>query len=73
MDDRDTVLRRAHARDEPAGGFSARALAAKQGHTLEDSYDRFADALAARPDPIVIDAASEEAAYAELLRLLGTA
>jgi predicted kinase len=71
MDERETVLRRAYARDEPAGGFSARALVAKQGHSLEDSYDRFTEALAERPDAIVIDAASQEAAYAELLRLLG--
>jgi predicted kinase len=69
MDARAPVVERAESRQE-AGGFSARALAAKQGHTLADAYDAFADALAARPEAEVIDAASVDAAYDELVRLL---
>jgi predicted kinase len=70
LDDRAAVLERAHARDEPAGGFSARALAAQQGHSLDDAYDAFVDALRTRPDADVIDAASIDAAYAELVARL---
>ena len=69
MDERDVVVDRAERRDEQ-GGFSARALAAKQGHTLADAYDAFAEALRARPDAEVIDAASLDEAYAELVRRL---
>jgi predicted kinase len=70
LDDREAVLERARRRSEPAGGFSARALAAKQGSTLEDSYDRFVEALEARDDAVVIRAASLDEAYAALSRLL---
>lgn len=69
MGGRDAVVARAEARVE-TGGFSARALAAQQGHTLGDAYDAFAAALAARPDAEVIEAASLDEAYAELERLL---
>jgi predicted kinase len=71
MDDRDAVLRRAAGRVEPAGGFSARALAERQGSSLADAYDRFAEALAERPDAVVVDASSQDAAYDEVVRLLG--
>ena len=67
MADRGAVLARALQRSEPDGGFSARALVAKQGSSLEDAYDRFAEALAARADAIVIDASSPDAAYRALL------
>jgi predicted kinase len=70
VDDRGAVLDRAAGRDEPAGGFSARALVARQGNSLEDAYDRFMEALAARPDAVVIRATSQTAAYSALLRLL---
>ena len=70
LDERAAVLARAYGRDEPAGGFSARALAARQGNSLEAAYDGFVEALRSRPDAIVIDAASQDAAYAELVRLL---
>ncbi|HEY6962707.1 MAG TPA: AAA family ATPase [Gaiellaceae bacterium] len=68
LDAREAVLARAHARSEPSGGFSARALAARQGSSLESAYDAFVDALALRPDAVVIDAASPDAAYEELVR-----
>lgn len=68
MDDRTAVVERAATREEQ--GFSARALAAKQGHTLDDAYDAFAEALAARPEAEVIDASSLEATYTELVRRL---
>jgi chloramphenicol 3-O-phosphotransferase len=71
MDDREAVLERARRRHEPEGGFSARALAAKQGHSHDESYDLFVDALRKRPEAPVIRAASPEQAYAELVRLLG--
>jgi len=70
MDERAAVLERVHAREDPPGGFSARALAAKQGGSLGGAYDRFSEALSERPDAIVIDAASQDRAYADLLRLL---
>jgi predicted kinase len=66
MDDRATVVERAATREEH--GFSARALAAKQGHTLADAFDAFADALVTRPDAEVINAASLDAAYEEIVR-----
>jgi predicted kinase len=65
MDERAVVVERAERREE-TGGFSARALAAKQGHSLADAYDAFAAALAARPDAEVI-----EPVYEELVRRLG--
>lgn len=71
MADRTVVLDRLSRREEPAGGFSARALAAKQGHTPGSSYEPFAAALKERPDAEVIDAASLDDAYDELVRLLG--
>ena len=71
MDARAAVVERAERRQEEAGGFSARALAAKQGHTLSDAYDAFAEALAARPDAEVIVAASLDEAYRELVSRLG--
>jgi hypothetical protein len=64
------VLDRAIGRVEPSGGFSARALAAKRGHSLEDSYDAFMDALASRPEAVVIDASSIDDAYGALVRYL---
>ena len=69
MDERDAVVARAEARVE-TNGFSAQALAAKQGHTLADAYDAFVDALTSRPEAEVIDAAPFDRAYAELERLL---
>jgi predicted kinase len=72
LDERAATLERAQNRSEPAGGFSARALVAKQGNSLEEAFDRFVAALAERPDAVVIDAASPDAAYAELVRLLGS-
>jgi predicted kinase len=71
MDERAAVVERAERREEGSGGFSARALAAKQGHTLADAFDAFAAALAARPDAEIIDAGSIDAAYDELVRRLG--
>jgi predicted kinase len=70
MDDRDAVLARAEARREPDGGFSARALAARQGHSLGDANDAFAEALRERPDADVIDAGSADGAYAALIAAL---
>jgi predicted kinase len=72
LDEREATLERARRRSEPAGGFSARALVAKQGNSLEDAYDRFVEALAERPDAVVLDAGSPDAAYAEFARQLGT-
>ena len=69
MDERAAAVERAERREE-AGGFSARKLAEKQGHTLADAYDAFAAALAARTDAEVIDARSLDAAYEELVRRL---
>jgi hypothetical protein len=69
MDERAAVVERAERREE-SGGFSARQLAAKQGHALADAYDAFAAALAQRPDAEVIDAGSLDAAYDELMRRL---
>jgi predicted kinase len=68
MGERAAVVEQAANREEY--GFSARALAARQGHTLADAFDAFADALSERPDAVVIDASSLDAAYAELVRLL---
>ena len=73
MDARDATVDRAARRSEPSGGFSARSLMAKQGNLPGETYDRFAEALAERPDAIVIDAASPDAAYEELLSHLGGA
>lgn len=70
MDERDAVVERAERREVLDGGFDATALAAKQGHSLGDAYDWFAEALAARPDAVVIDAASLDGAYDELVRVL---
>lgn len=70
LDERAATLERALQREEPAGGFSARALAARQGHSLEQAYDAFVEALASRPDALVIEAASLDEAYAALLRHL---
>jgi hypothetical protein len=70
LDKKATVVERAMQRSEPSGGFSARALVAKQGNSLEDSYDRFVETLDGRPDAVVIDASSMDAAYAALLRHL---
>jgi predicted kinase len=70
VDAKAAVLDRAIGRVEPSGGFSARALAAKQGHSLEDSYDAFMDALASRPEAVVIDASSIDDAYGALVRYL---
>ena len=71
VDAKAAVLERATRRVESTGGFSARALAAKQGHSLEDAYDRFMEALAARPEAVVIDASSVDEAYGGLVRHLG--
>jgi len=70
VDAKAAVLARANRRVEPADGFSARALAAKQGHSLEDAYDRFMEALAIRPEATVIDASSVDDAYGGLVRHL---
>ena len=71
VDAKSAVLDRATRRVEPTGGFSARALAAKQGHSLEDAYDHFMEALATRPEAVVIDAGSLDDAYGGLVRYLG--
>lgn len=71
LGERHVALARAHARAEPTGGFSARALVAKQGNSLEEAYDRFVEALAERPDAVVIDCRSADAAYGEIVRHLG--
>lgn len=71
MDEREPTIARALGREEPAGGFSARALVARQGNSLEEAYDRFAGALAARPEALVVRAASLDDAYDALLRHLG--
>jgi predicted kinase len=70
LGDRAAVIERARRRSEPAGGFSARALAAKQGSSIEEAYDRFVEALEARDDAVVIPAESLDDAYAALSRLL---
>jgi hypothetical protein len=62
------VLRRLESRGEPSGAFSARALAEKQGNSLEEAYDRFVEVLQSRPDAKVIRATSTDDAYASLLR-----
>jgi hypothetical protein len=60
LDDRAAVLTRATHRSEPNGGFSARALIAKQGNSLEEAYDAFVVALDARPEALIIDASSPD-------------
>lgn len=70
LDDRAAVLERAHQRDE-SDGFSARALAARQGSSLESAYDAFVEALGARPDAVVIDASSLDSAYAAFVSHVG--
>ncbi|MGZ4314862.1 MAG: hypothetical protein ACXVRS_03395 [Gaiellaceae bacterium] len=67
VDTKSAVLDRATARVEPTGGFSARALVAKQGNSLEDAYDRFMEALARRPGAVVIDASTIDDAYRALV------
>jgi predicted kinase len=67
LDRREAVLDRANRRAEPEGGFSARALVAKQGISLEAAYDAFVEALDARPDATVIDSSSLDEAYAALV------
>jgi predicted kinase len=67
LDAKDAVLSRLEGRHEPSGAFSARALAEKQGSSLEEAYDRFVEALQDRPDALVIRATSVEEAYASLL------
>ncbi len=71
VDAKSAVLGRATRRVEPAGGFSARALVAKQGSSLEDAYDRYMEELASRPEAVVIDASSIDDAYRALVRHLG--
>ena len=70
LDDRDAVLERALQRDE-SNGFSARALAAQQGGSLEQAYAAFVEALGARPDAVVIDASSMDGAYAAFVAHIG--
>ena len=67
LDERAATIERALRREEPSGGFSARALVARQGNSLEEAYDRFVEALAARPEALVIDAGSVDDAYMALL------
>ena len=67
LDDRAAVLARATQRSEPNGRFSARALIAKQGSSLEAAYDAFVVALNERPEALVIDASSPDDAYAALI------
>lgn len=71
MDARDVVLARLESRSEPAGTFSARALMEKQGNRPGDAYDAFVEALADRPDALVIHDPLSDSAYESLLRLLG--
>jgi predicted kinase len=71
LDEREAVLNRANSRAEPDGGFSARALVARQGNSLEAAYDAFVEALHARPEAAVIESSSLDEAYAELLYHLG--
>jgi predicted kinase len=68
LDEKHAVLRRLDERSEPDGAFSARALVEKQGNSLEETYDRFVEALENRPDAVVIRASSPDEAYAALLR-----
>jgi predicted kinase len=70
LDTKEAVLARLAGRSEPSGGFSARALTEKQGNSLEEAYDGFVQALAARPDAVVVDASPADEAYASLVRLL---
>ena len=70
LDAKDAVLRRLEGRHEPNGAFSARALAEKQGSSLEEAYDRFVEALQDRPDAVVIRATAVEDTYASLLHHL---
>jgi predicted kinase len=70
VDARSAVLARLMSRPETTGGFSARALVAKQGSSLENAYDLFMEALASRPDAVVIDAESIEDSYRALVNYL---
>jgi hypothetical protein len=45
-------------------------LVAKQGNSLDDAYDRFMEALADRPDAVVIDVESAEDPYDMLVTYL---
>ena len=69
VDAKDVVLERAMNRPE-AGGFSARALVARQGNSLEGAFDRFMEALANRPDAVVIDGELAGDPYDTLVRYL---
>jgi predicted kinase len=69
VDAKASVLERAKSRPE-TDGFSARALVAKQGNSLDDAYDRFMEALAGRPDAVVIDVESAEDPYDMLVTYL---
>ena len=69
VDAKRAVLERAMNRPE-AGGFSALALVAKQGNSLEEAYDRFMEALASRPDAVVINGESVGDSYGALVRYL---
>lgn len=70
LDAKEAVLARLEGRSEPSGAFSARALTEKQGNSLEEAYDVFVEALAARPDAVVVRASSADDAYASLVHLL---
>jgi hypothetical protein len=69
VDAKASVLERAKSRPE-TDGFSARALVAKQGNSLDDAYDRFMEALAGRPDAVVIDVESADDPYDMLVTYL---
>lgn len=70
VDAKAAVLARALSRPETTGGFSARALVAKQGDSLANAYDRFMEALADRPDAVVVEAESIEDSYCALVEHL---
>ncbi len=70
VDAKEAVLARLDRRSEPAGAFSARALAEQEGSSLGEAYDRFVEALRSRPDAIVVQATPADDAYAALVRLL---
>jgi predicted kinase len=67
LDTKEAVLARLDRRTEPAGGFSARALAEQEGTPLGETYDRFVEALRSRPDAVVIQATPADEAYAALV------
>lgn len=73
VDAKEAVLARAISRPEAPGAFSARALVAKQGNSLAEAYDRFMEALASRPDAVVIGAESVEGSYRTLVEHLEVA